>query len=186
MWTCSPDLKFSLLLKDDQEELLDKNSYFDLIKIKNSILNPEPQKHSQLYLVCITGSNKRKLSLHKINEPKTEYEMSEALLQEDPRVSKEDLLITRELEYYDLRSSEIIAFLEIKTELSTNFAMIAKGSSIMILDSDLKLKDTSVFDDCKINAVVNTIHDGQYLFGLNSRYDLIAIDLNLLSKGIAI
>ena len=55
----------------------------------------------------------------------------------------------------------------------------------MILDSDLKLKDTSVFDNCKINAVVNTIHDGQYLFGLNSRYDLIAIDLTLLGKGIA-
>ena len=63
--------------------------------------------------------------------------------------------------------------------------MIAKGSSIRILDSDLKLKDTSVFDDCKINAVVNTIHDGQYLFGLNSSYDLIAIDLSLLGKGIA-
>ena len=55
----------------------------------------------------------------------------------------------------------------------------------MILDSDLKLKDTSVFDGCKINAVVNTIHDGKYLFGLNSSYDLIAIDLSLLSKGIA-
>ena len=137
MWTCSPDLKFSLLLKDDQEELLDKNSYFDLLKIENSILNPEPQKHSQLYLVCITGSNKRKLSLHKINEPKMENEMSEALLQEDPRVSKEDLLITRELKDLNIWSSKVIAFLEIKTELSTNFAMLVKGSSIMILDSDL-------------------------------------------------
>ena len=76
LWTCSPDLKFSLLLKDDQEELLDKNSYFDLLKIENSILNPEPQKHSQLYLVCISGGNKRQLSLHNINEPKTKYEMS--------------------------------------------------------------------------------------------------------------
>ena len=100
-------------------------------------------------------------------------------------MNKEKLLITRELEDLNLRSSKIIAFLEIKTELSTNFAMIAKGSSIRILDSDLKLKDTSVFDDCKINAVVNTIHDGQYLFGLNSSYDLIAIDLSLLGKGIA-
>ena len=63
--------------------------------------------------------------------------MSEALLEEDPRVNKEDLLITTELEDLNLGSSKIIAFLEIKTELSTNFAMIAKGSSIMILDSNL-------------------------------------------------
>ena len=76
LWTCSPNLKFSLLLKDDSEKLLDRNSYFDLLKIQNHILNPEPQKANQLYLVCISGGNKRQLSLHKINEPKTEYEMS--------------------------------------------------------------------------------------------------------------
>ena len=46
-------------------------------------------------------------------------------------------MIKTELEDLNLGSSKIIAFLEIKTELSTNFAMIAKGSSIMILDSDL-------------------------------------------------
>ena len=42
-----------------------------------------------------------------------------------------------------------------------------------------------MFDGCKINAVVNTIHEGKYLFGLSSSYDLIAIDLSLLGKGIA-
>ena len=66
---------------------MDRNSYFDLLNIENNILNPEPQKPSQLYLVCISGSNKLKLSLHMIKEPKTEYEMSEALLQEDSRVN---------------------------------------------------------------------------------------------------
>ena len=52
-------------------------------------------------------------------------------------MNNEKLLITRELEDLNLWSSKVIAFLEIKTELSTNFAMLVKGSSIMILDSDL-------------------------------------------------
>ena len=113
--------------------------------------------------------------------------MSESLADEESCVNKE-LLVMTELEELNFEQSKILAFLEIKTELTTNFVMIASGmrlkSSIIILDGDLKLKDTSMFDGCKINEVVSTIHDGQYLLGLNAKHDLIAIDLSILSKGI--
>ena len=70
----------------------------------------------------------------------------------------------KELEDLDLNNARILAFFETKTEASNSFVMIVKGgslkSSIIVLDSDLKARDTTEFDGCKITQVAHSFHDG--------------------------
>ena len=55
--------------------------------------------------------------------------------------------MVKELEELDFDHAEILAFFELKSEASNSFVMIAKGtklrSSIITLDSNLKVRDTA-------------------------------------------
>ena len=65
--------------------------------------------------------------------------------------------------------------------------MIAQGksnSSIITLDSEMQVKNTSEMD-CIISQLANHLYDERYLFALNAEQNLIAIDLSLCNKGIS-
>ena len=65
--------------------------------------------------------------------------------------------------------------------------MVAEGrdSSIIILDRELKVRDTSEIKDCRISQVASHLIEERYLFALTSQQNLIAIDLHLCVKGIS-
>ena len=64
--------------------------------------------------------------------------------------------------------------------------MVAEGCelSIIILDRELNVSDTSKIKDGKISQVASHLIDERYLFALNSQQNLVAIDLHLCNKGI--
>ena len=67
LWACDLDLQLTLLLKDDLEKQLDRNSYFGMLKVSdNQMPNAELKQTSHLHLLCSAGKNKRTLNLYKM------------------------------------------------------------------------------------------------------------------------
>ena len=78
LWACQPDLKLTLLLRDNEKSKLDPGSFFDFVKVSSRIIDEECDEVSQeLALVCSTGDRKKVFSLYKMPEFKQETEEDE-------------------------------------------------------------------------------------------------------------
>ena len=119
-------------------------------------------------------------------EAKSYTEDTELSMEQEPAADIQ-LSVEKELEDLDLEGAKILDIFKVKVEADNNYVMIAEGreSSIIILDRELKVKDTSEIKDCKISQVANHLFEERYLFALNSQQNLIAIDMNLYIKGIS-
>lgn len=92
--------------------------------------------------------------MYKMPEARANADETESLLEQNPVVGIQPK-IQKELESLNFRDAKILAFFTIKTETSINYIMIANGhhlgSSIIILNSDMKVKLASEFKDIKIS-----------------------------------
>ena len=124
--------------------------------------------------------------MYTMPEAKSDTENTELSMEQEP-VAGIQPSVEKELEDLNFSGTKILAIFRVKTETENNYVMIAEGreSSIIILDRELKVKDTSEIKDCKISQVANYLFEERYLFALNSQQNLIAIDMNLYIKGIS-
>ena len=70
LWACQPDLKLSLLLRDNENQKLDRGSFFNFVEVASKVLDEEceEEKRQELVLVCSTGDTKKSFSLYKLPE----------------------------------------------------------------------------------------------------------------------
>ena len=70
LWACQPDLKLTLLLKDNEKSKLDPDSFFNFVEVASQVLDEECDEEAsqELALVCSTGDTKKCFSLFKMPE----------------------------------------------------------------------------------------------------------------------
>ena len=119
-------------------------------------------------------------------EAKSDTENTELSIDQEPAADIQ-LSVEKELEDLDFDGAKIQAIFKVKAKTGDSYVMIAEAweSSIIILDRELKVKDTSEINDCKIFQVADHLFEDRYLFALNSQQNLIAIDLHLWITGIS-
>ena len=77
LWTCSPELRFSLLLKDDSGKLLGRDSFYNFITVEDQQPAQQSQPASQLTLMCTTGRDPPKLRVYMMPDAQSEAEYTE-------------------------------------------------------------------------------------------------------------
>ena len=84
-----------------------------------------------------------------MSESNSDTENAELSMKQEPAADIQ-LSVEKELEDLDFEGAKIIAIFRVKAETDNNYFMIAEGrdSSIIILDRELKVKDTSKIKDC--------------------------------------
>ena len=131
MWTCSPDLRLSLLLKDDDSgKLLDRDTVYNFYPVEDH------QPASQLNLICTTGRHPPKLSVYMMPEAQPDTEYAELTVMQEPVAG---ILLSGEEELGDFRDAKILAIFSVNVNSDNDYVVIAQGkSSIITLDREKK------------------------------------------------
>ena len=129
MWACQPDLKLSLLLRDNENQKLDQSSFFNFVEVASELLDEECEEASQkLALVCSTGDTKKSFSLYQMPEFKKETE--EDVMSDDEQLLQEKATeITGFQEKMNFYKAKILALFSVQDEQSktNNIVLIANG-----------------------------------------------------------
>ena len=129
LWACQPDLKLSLLLRDNENQKLDQSSFFNFVEVASELLDEECEEASQeLALVCSTGDTKKSFSLYQMPEFKKETE--EGVMSDDEQLLQEKTTeITGFQEKMNFYKAKILALFSVQDEQSktNNIVLIANG-----------------------------------------------------------
>ena len=92
------------------------------------------------------------------------------------------------MEDLNFLSSQLLAFLSVKTESGTNIVLIVDGphlkSSVIVMDNYMQRKPLPDLDNIKIQKVAENVYEG-HLFAIDEKDNLIAMNLNYLCGGFA-
>ena len=94
--------------------------------------------------MCTTGASLLTFCVYTMPEAQPDTEDKELSIKQEPVAG---ILLSKEKEIEDLNfeGAKILAIFRVKTEAGNNYVMIAqgRGSSIIILDKELKVKNIS-------------------------------------------
>ena len=103
-------------------------------------------------------------------EAKSDAENAELTMEQEPAADIQ-LSAEKELEDLDFEGAKILAIIRVKAGTDNNYVMVVEGreSSIITLDQELKVSDTSEIKDCKISQVASYLVEERYIFALTSQ-----------------